>query len=72
MPEKGETSPMKGKKIGPKPILVIMSAFGQDGLPVPKENIELHAITRDAVQALDIMESGEYDGAIYKRVDGIS
>jgi hypothetical protein len=72
MPAQGEASPIKGKKLGPKPVLVIFRGVGQDGKPVLKNDIEVVAVTRDVILALDIMESGEHDGAVYKRVDGVT
>lgn len=57
-----------------RPVFVVLQILDSDGNPVniPKEQINLIAVTRDASIALDVMEGKEFPFATYKKADTVT
>lgn len=62
----------KGKRgpMGPKPVFVVFQVLDESGkpMPFPKDRVSLIIGTRNAAEALEIMDGGKYAHATYKKV----
>lgn len=57
-----------------RPIFVILQILDENGnaVNIPKEQINLIAVTRDTGIALDVMEGTEFPFATYKKADTVT
>jgi hypothetical protein len=78
-PKKGDyqmadATPNKAKATrraaGPKPVFVVFQVLDESGQPIefPKDRINLIVGTRNAAEALEVMDGGKFVHATYKKV----
>tara|TARA_Y100001951_G_C11182425_1_gene206746 strand:- start:367 stop:579 length:213 start_codon:yes stop_codon:yes gene_type:complete len=60
----------KTKRRSNLPIYAVMQIMDENGspMPIPKDDVNIIGGYKNAENVLDIMESGEYPNAIYKKI----
>mgnify|MGYP001574654956 CR=1 FL=1 len=58
------------KTQGPKPVFVVFQVMDENGRPIdfPKDRVNMIVGTRNAAEALEVMDSGNHQFATYKKV----
>ena len=71
MADPNKKSPLAGKKMPPRPVFVTYQVLDEDGktpMSFPKERIRIISASRNAAEALTVMDGGSYPFASYKSV----
>lgn len=66
----GSAPKQQRKAQGPKPVFVVFQVLDENGRPMSFSKDRINPIigTRNAADALDIMDGGKYEHATYKKV----